>query len=123
MKYRTSLLAYVLVVALFFAAGYGAGMVNGLNRAKEEFAEQTGIEPTDAVNASALADEELPEYTVILENGALIIYESDDGKKKKLTECEISESVYPSEDVTALKAGMHFDDKNEAMAMFENFAS
>ena len=123
MKYRTSLLAYALVVALFFAAGYGAGVINGRNRAREDFTEQYIIKPTDAVNTSALADEILPEYTVILENGSIIVYESEDENKTKLTECKISESVYPAEDVAALKNGMIFDNKNEAMAMFENFAS
>ena len=123
MKYRTSLLAYVLIIALFFAAGYGAGMVNGINRTKEELAERNSIEPTDAVNASALADEELPEYMVVIEGSALIVYKSENGDRKKLTECEISELVYPSEDISALKDGMIFNNKNEAMAMFENFAS
>ena len=123
MKYRTHLLTYVLVIALFFAAGYGAGMVNGRTRAREEFVKQQETELEEALNASAEAAEEALQYAVILENGRLIVYESADGDKTKLTECEISESVYPKDDIAALKSGMAFDDKNEAMAMFENFAS
>ena len=123
MKYGSSLLAYVLIVALFFAAGYGAGTVNGRNRAREDFERVRETEIGDVLDASAEAREEIPEYTVVLESGRLIIYESADDDKTMLTECEISESVYPKEDITALKSGMVFDDKSEAMAMFENFAS
>ena len=123
MKYRTHLLAYVLVIALFFAAGYGAGTVNGRNRAREEFAKVQKTEIEEVLNTSAEAEEEKTEYTVILENSRLVVYESADGDRTKLTECEISESVYPKEDIAALKAGMVFGDKSEAMAMFENFAS
>lgn len=123
MKYRTSLLAYVLVVALFFAAGYGAGTVNGRNSAREDFEKVRETETEEVLNTSAEAEEELPEYTLVLENGRLTVYESANSDKTKLTECEISESVYPREDITALKSGMIFEDKNAAMAMFENFAS
>ena len=123
MKYRTQMLAYVLVIALFFAAGYGAGTVNGRNRAREDFVKVQKTELEEVLNASAEAEEEIPEYTVILENNRLIVYESADGKKTKLTECKISESVYPKEDIYELRAGMVFDNKNDAMAMFENFAS
>ena len=123
MKYRTHLLAYVLVVALFFAAGYGAGTVNGLNRAKEDFMSKNTDISEEALDVSAEAEEDATEYTVILENGRLCVYEYADEQKTKLTACEISESVYPGEDIAALKTGMTFDDKNEAMAMFENFAS
>ena len=123
MKYRMNLLAYVLIVALFFAAGYGAGMINGRSSAREDFQELIETKSEEVLNASAEAEENLPEYTVILENGRLVVYASEGGGKLKLTECEISEAVYPGEDVAALKAGMAFYDKNEAMAMFENFAS
>ena len=123
MKYRTHLLAYVLTIAVFFAAGYGAGMVNGLNRAREEITEQRTEATEEALNVSAKAEEDAPEYSLVLENGRLIIYEIENENKTELNKCKISESVYPKEDITALKSGMVFDDKNAAMAMFENFAS
>lgn len=123
MKYGTRMLTYILVIALFFAAGYGAGTVNGRSRAREEFAKVQEPDTEDVLNTSAEAEEEIPGYMLILESGRLIVYEVEHGNRIKLTECEISESVYPKDDIAELKTGMVFDNKNEAMAMFENFAS
>lgn len=121
LKYRWALLAYVLVVALFFAAGYGAGVINGQNRAKEDIALAT--ERPAAVNASISTEETVPEYELILEEGRLTIYENSEDERSIIARCEISESVYPPEDISALRKGMVFAEKTDAMAMFENFAS
>ena len=36
---------------------------------------------------------------------------------------EISENVFPSEDIDELKKGVEFDNLDEAQQMFENFVS
>lgn len=121
MKQKTTLLAYVLIVAVFFAAGYFAGVINGKNRVRESIAEATNS--PQAVNASASTTEETTEYELILEDGRLIIYENIKNEKNIIAHCEISDSVYPPEDISALRKGMVFAEKTDAMAMFENFAS
>ena len=121
-KYLT-IAAYILIAALFFTAGFFIGVSNGRGEARQELEKQYAARPTEAVNASAAAEQNKTEYALILENGRLVVYELFGGAKKKLTEHEISEAVYPGDDIAALKAGMIFYDKNAAMAMFENFAS
>lgn len=121
MKEKTALLSYVLIVALFFSVGYFAGVTNGKNRVKEDLA--TATNSPRAVNASVSTEEEISEYVLILEDGRLTIYENISDKKSVIASCDISEKVYPPEDISALKKGMIFAEKTDAMAMFENFAS
>lgn len=45
-----------------------------------------------------------------------------DNKTAILSE-EISENVFPSEDIDELKKGVEFDNLDEAQQMFENFVS
>ena len=115
--------AYILVVALFFAAGFGAGRVSGRNGMRRELAAQSTAAPETAVNASVTAETPEPEFVLILEDSVLAVYEVENGTRARLTECKISESVFPADDIAALKKGMSFSDRNEAMAMFEDFAS
>ena len=121
MKYSSAMLAYVLIVALFFAAGYGVGTVNGKNQAREVIS--SSVKEEEAIDAAVTTEEEVPEYELVLEDGHLTIYENGVDEKSIIARCEISESVFPREDIITLREGLLFSDKTDAMAMFESFAS
>lgn len=112
LKFGLTVLAYTLTAALFFAIGLFTGTRN------------TADVPIESENVSAYADnvEEII-YRVKIQSGKLCIYEITSSGITTIAECEISESVYPKEDVTELKSGIDFRNKSEAQAMFENFSS
>ncbi len=117
--------AYILIAVLFFTAGFTFGAYKERGKALSDFKQLAAAEPTASADAAAASASlgEKTEYSVILEDGMLSVYESVNGHKTAIAGHKISEDVFPKDDISALKSGMTFSDKNEAMAMFENFAS
>ena len=62
-------------------------------------------------------------YEVKVENGLLQINKCVGDNKMAILSEEISENVFPSEDIDELKKGVEFDNLDEAQQMFENFVS
>lgn len=117
LRFGVTILAYVLSAALFFGVGYMSG-----SRNQKKQSVNSVINKTEAVSANAENEKDLS-YRVKIENGRLYLYEIDGEEITSIAECEISESVYPSEDIKELMQGIDFRSKDEAQAMFENFSS
>lgn len=110
--------SYVLLVALFFSGGYAIGKIG---TDKNETPIPTPYEKTvEAVSEKAVQS---PTYEVVIEEGKLIIYKCIGEIKTMIASEEISEDVYPKEDVEELKKGVEFERLEGAQQMFENFVS
>ena len=92
--------SYVLLVALFFGGGYAIGRIGVSDSV-----------PTPMPTVAAV------------ENGLLQINKCVGDNKTAILSEEISENVFPSEDIDELKKGVEFDNLDEAQQMFENFVS
>ena len=110
--------SYVLLVALFFTGGYALGKIGG---GKDEAA--APLPTMSAAMANVESEIKSPVYEVIIEDGVLKIYKCIDDEKTVITSEEISESVFPREDVEELKKGVKFERLEAAQQMFENFVS
>lgn len=115
-----SFLAYVLLMLIFF----GLGFFMGGYTAKPMPVVSATAPPENIMRASlpAVMEEKLL-YTVKIENGKLLLYRMEKGKKDIIYSAEISESIFPPEDIMELKNGKSFDDIESANAFIENFAS
>lgn len=120
MKYGTRMLAYVLGIAVFFVIGFSVGRINGRDEMKRKI--QQTDEPKN-VSASLSTETETAEYEIKLKNDKLYLYEVIGEMLHPIAESEISEEIYPGADVEELKRGIIFNDKTEAVTMFENFVS
>lgn len=113
LKKTAAISSYILLTALFFFGGYALGNIQ--NR---EVANPT-TEPAVEVNAPLEADI----YYLILEEGILSFYSISDGEKTLIASENISENIYPTDDMRDLKNGVMFDNIEDAQALFENFVS
>lgn len=110
--------SYLLLMTLFFCGGYAIGK----NGAKEE--DPASFTPAPETVKEVTADKvESPVYELIIENGVLKINKCIDKEKTVVTSEEISESVFPNEDVEELRKGIKFERLEQAQQMFENFVS
>ena len=110
--------SYLLLVALFFSGGYALGR-------REINNEGAFPEPTMYAAWSEQEKEERrsPEYEVIIEDGVLKIHKCVGENKTVIMSEEISESIFPQQDIKELKEGVRFDRLEAAQQMFENFVS
>lgn len=110
--------SYLLLVALFFFGGYAIGR-------REINNEGTFPEPTmyAAWSEQEVEERRSPEYEVIIEDGILKIYKCIGENKSVIMSEEISESIFPRQDIKELKDGVRFDRLEAAQQMFENFVS
>ena len=106
--------SYVLLVALFFGGGYAIGRIGVSDSVP------TPMPTVAEVNAN---DVKTTVYEVKVENGLLQINKCVGDNKTAILSEEISENVFPSEDIDELKKGVEFDNLDEAQQMFENFVS
>lgn len=114
--------SYLLLMAVFFMGGYALGGYKG---------EPTGVvqatiapEKPEAVNAVNIEEaEEMTVYTVIMENGVLKLYSVTGEENTLLGSEEISENIFPREDIEMLKNGVTMDNIGDAQELFENFVS
>ena len=105
--------SYVLLVALFFGGGY----------AIVSDSVPTPMPTVAAVEEVNANDVKTTVYEVKVENGLLQINKCVGDNKTAILSEEISENVFPSEDIDELKKGVEFDNLDEAQQMFENFVS
>ena len=105
--------SYVLLVALFFGGGYAIGRIGVSDSVPT-------VAAVEEVNAN---DVKTTVYEVKVENGLLQINKCVGDNKTAILSEEISENVFPSEDIDELKKGVEFDNLDEAQQMFENFVS
>ena len=81
---------------------------------------ESEVVTVEEVNAN---DVKTTVYEVKVENGLLQINKCVGDNKTAILSEEISENVFPSEDIDELKKGVEFDNLDEAQQMFENFVS
>ncbi len=110
--------SYLLLVALFFSGGYALG-----RRGTEGEAPLPQATAYPAWNAEKTENEGEPEYEVVIEDGILKIYKCIGKSKSVVTSEEISESVFPTQDIAELREGVRFERLEEAQQLFENFVS
>ena len=114
--------SYVLLVALFFGGGYAIGRIGMSDSVPTPMPTVAAVEEVNANDVKTTV------YEVKVENGLLQINKCvGDNKtmadKTAILSEEISENVFPSEDIDELKKGVEFDNLDEAQQMFENFVS
>lgn len=110
--------SYLLLVALFFGGGYAIGRMG-----TEEIKKETPIPSPATVETVTAKSIESPVYELIIEDGVLKINKCIGEDKTVITSEEISESVFPREDIEELKRGVRFERLEQAQQMFENFVS
>lgn len=110
--------SYVLLVALFFGGGYAIGRI-GAGQEETPIPVQTpGTIETVSENFV-----EGPIYKVVIEDSVLKIYKCIGEEKTIIMSEEISENVFPKDDIEELRAGVEFERLEQAQQMFENFVS
>lgn len=121
MKLKNTLIisSYVLLVALIFSGSY----VIGKSTMQKDVPKATEKPSEDVVDAVLEQETRMPFYEVCAEEGKLIIYKCIGNTKSVVTSEDISESVFPKEDMEELKKGVIFDRLEGAQQMFENFVS
>lgn len=115
MKNTLIVSSYVLLVALFFSGGYALGRTS----TKKDV---TPTPTTSAVEAAKISVK-TPEYELITEDGMLSIYKCIGDNKTVVMSEEISEDIFPKEDIDELRKGVRFERLEQAQQMFENFVS
>lgn len=113
LKKTAAISSYILLTALFFWGGYALG-----NMRPKETAD---ITREHAIEVNAPIDADI--YYLILEEGILSFYSISDGEKTLIASENISENIYPTDDMRDLKNGVMFDNIEDAQALFENFVS
>ena len=106
--------SYVLLVALFFGGGYAIGRIGVSDSVPTPMPTVAAVEEVNANDVKT---------TVYEVNGLLQINKCVGDNKTAILSEEISENVFPSEDIDELKKGVEFDNLDEAQQMFENFVS
>ena len=109
--------SYVLLVALFFGGGYAIGRIGVSDSVPTPMPTVAAVEEVNANDVKTTV------YEVKVENGLLQINKCVGDNKTAILSEEISENVFPSEDIDELKKGVEFDNLDEAQQMFENFVS
>lgn len=109
--------SYVLLVALFFGGGYAIGRIGVSGSVPTPMPTVAAVEEVNANDVKTTV------YEVKVENGLLQINKCVGDNKTAILSEEISENVFPSEDIDELKKGVEFDNLDEAQQMFENFVS
>ena len=109
--------SYVLLVALFFGGGYAIGRIGVSDSVPTPMPTVAAVEEVNANDVKTTV------YEVKVENGLLQINKCVGDNKTAIFSEEISENVFPSEDIDELKKGVEFDNLDEAQQMFENFVS
>lgn len=112
--------SYVLLAAVFFLAGFAVGGIGGGEETEARTASVT-TEEYDEVQATFFA--RTPYYEVIIEDSVLKINKCIGDDKILVTEEEISENVFPPDDMAELRDGIKFERLEQAQQMFENFVS
>lgn len=110
--------AYVFLMILFFMFGYLIGKSN----AEKRFHTQADNTPIRSVSSPTLVPE-MDFYSIKLDGELLLLSRVDPSGEEVIYSIEISESIFPPEDIEELKNGITFSNISEAHAFIENFVS
>lgn len=110
--------SYVLLVALFFGGGYAIGRIGTTEKPSAVV-----VQTPPVIEAVAGQEVESPVYEVIIEDGILKINKCIGEIKTVVVSEEISENVFPYDDIEELRRGVIFERLEQAQQMFENFVS
>ena len=110
--------AYVFLMILFFMFGYLIGRSN----AEKRFNAQAENTPVRSVSSPTLVPE-IDFYSVKIDGDLLLLSRINPNGEEVIYSIEISESIFPPEDIEELKNGVTFSNISEAHAFMENFAS
>ena len=91
--------SYVLLVALFFGGGYAIGRIGVSDSVPTPMPTVAAVEEVNANDVKTTV------YEVKVENGLLQINKCVGDNKTAILSEEISENVFPSEDIDELKKG------------------
>lgn len=122
-KFKNSIIvaSYVLLMVMFFWGGYAFG---SYRREPVGVVAATSAPKEEAVSVSNIQEQgEKTIYKVVVEDGVLCLYEITGGEKKKIADEEISENIFPRDDMERLKNGIMTDNLGDAQSLFENFVS
>ncbi len=110
--------SYVLLAGVMLCVGcvIGKSSTDTESRAADSIIEDTAEETMSETF-------KYPVYELILQNGILEINRCIGEDKTLITSEEISEDVFPYEDVQELQKGVIFNRLDAAQQMFENFVS
>ncbi|MBQ7573304.1 MAG: hypothetical protein IJT23_03515 [Clostridia bacterium] len=125
LKYGIGVLAYVLLIGLFFTIGYYTGSIHGANMQRELMEkEQNAINTSSYANVYDDTEQNADiEYELSLSGGVLTVSKHEGETVTSIAQCSIAEEVYPKTDIDRLKQGMRFESKKEALSVFEDFVS
>lgn len=115
MKNTLIISSYLLLVALFFSVGYALGSAGTKGNGSPVPVMETYEIPETEI--------ETPEYELISEDGVLTIYRCIGSSRNVIMSEEISEDIFPKEDIEELREGVRFKRLEQAQQMFENFVS
>jgi hypothetical protein len=119
LKNTTIVLAYLLLVTLFFGGGYALGRLTDAERVQTTSVQGSAEE----INEESEREFVTPHYELLLTDGTLEINKCIGESKTFIMGQEISEGLFPYEDVAELKKGITFKRLEEAQQMYENFVS
>ncbi len=130
LKYGMGILAYVLLIGLFFAIGYYTGNIHGASVQKKIYETEDEAISTSSYASVYEGGENTADkspgdtvYEVSLDGGMLVIIKHHNGDTASIAQCAIAENVYPKADIERLKKGIKFDDIKDALSVFEDFVS
>ncbi len=110
--------AYVFLMILFFMFGYLIGRSNS----EKIFNAQAENTPVHSVSSPTLVPE-MDFYSIKLDGELLLLSRVNLSGEEVIYSIEISEGIFPPEDIAELKNGITFSNISEAHAFIENFAS
>ena len=111
--------AYVLLVIMFFGAGFFVGM---LRAPKPVVSRTVSKNELMSVSMPATITEKL-QYCVKLKDYELSLLRVTQDGEEKIYSIKISVSMFPKDDIEQLKEGIECKNIDEARALIENFAS
>jgi len=111
--------AYVLLMVLFFMFGYFVGMTNTKSSSSKAVPHNTYTQSASLPTTI----EEKDFYNVKIDGNTLLLTKVNSVGREVIYSVEISESIFPPDDIDELKEGINFSSIYEANAFIENFTS
>ena len=111
--------AYVLLMVLFFMFGYFVGMMNTKSHSPKAVPQNTYTQSASLPTTI----EEKDFYNVKIDGSTLLLTKVNSFGKEVIYSVEISESIFPPEDIEELKEGINFSSIYDAHSFIENFTS
>ncbi len=113
------ILAYVLLVFMFFGAGFFVGT---LTNPKPVVSRTVSKNELMSVSMPATITEKL-QYSVKLQGDELSLLRITQDGEEMIYSIKISQNMFPKDDIEQLKEGIECENIDEARALIENFSS